>query len=253
MTPAELAQHLDQRFQVLAGGRRRAVDRHQTLRAAIDWSYDLLNEAERRLLARLSVVAGGRTGESAEAGCGGDGNDPGQGFERPVRPGARSPGGAENHGHRRRYGLLETFGRYGEERLEEAGETASLRARHAAHYTAFAEQSSQHLLGPEHVLWVDYLRAEHDNLHAAWTWAIDADDVDTAFRILCSVPRGHEGGYQLGLSGEAALTLSGTTEHPDYPLVLAITAIDAASHGDLDVAEQRCVWAREADQRLHPH
>jgi hypothetical protein len=65
------------------------------------------------------------------------------------------------------------------------------------------------------------------------------------------VPRGHEGGYQLGLPGEAALTLSGATEHPEYPLALAITALDAASRGDLDVADQRGSQALDAGKRLY--
>jgi hypothetical protein len=102
------------------------------------------------------------------------------------------------------------------------------------------------------VPWAARLSAERDNLLAVWSWAIDADDVDTAFRILCSVPRGHEGGYQLGLPGEAALTLGGATEHAKYPLALAITAIDAASRGDLELAEQRASRALDADTQLHP-
>jgi predicted ATPase len=253
MTPAELAQRLDRRFQVLAGGRRGAVERHQTLRAAIDWSYELLNEPERRLLARLAVFAGGCTLDAAEAVCGGDGIDPDRVFECLANLVAQSLVVAEEHGPQTRYRLLETIRQYGEERLDDTGETDTLRARHAGHYTAFAEHGFEHLHGPEHVLWAGRLSAEHDNLLAAWSWAIEVDDVDTAFRILCSVPRGHEGGYQLGLPGEAALTLSGATEHPDYPLALAITAVDAASRGDLGVAEQRCARALQADQRLHTH
>jgi predicted ATPase/DNA-binding SARP family transcriptional activator len=251
MTPAELAQRLDRRFQVLAGGRRGAVERHQTLRAAIDWSYELLNDAERQLLARLSVFAGGCTLEAAEAICGGDGIGPDHAFECLASLVARSLVVAEDEGYQTRYRLLETIRQYGEERLGDTGETDTLRARHAGHYAAFAEYAFGYLHGPEHVLWAGRLSAEHDNLLAAWTWAIDADDVDTAFRILCSVPRGHEGGYQLGLSGEAALSLSDATDHPNYPLALAITAIDVAARGDLDVAEQRCIRALEAQQRIH--
>src|SRR5262249_54182362 len=71
MSPGELARALDRRFEVLAGGRRRAVQRHSTLRAAIDWSYDLLSEPQQRLLARLSVFAGGCTREAAAAAPGG--------------------------------------------------------------------------------------------------------------------------------------------------------------------------------------
>jgi predicted ATPase/class 3 adenylate cyclase len=250
MTPAELAERLDRRFQLLAGGRRGAVERHQTLRAAIDWSYELLNDPERRLLARLAVFAGGCTLDAAESVCGGDGIDRDLVFESLARLVAASLVVAEGHRSQTRYRLLETISQYGEERLGEAGEGDTLRARHAGHYAAFAEQGFEHLYGPEHSMWVGRLSAERDNLLAAWSWAIDVDDVDTAFRILCSVPRGHEGGYQLGLPGEAALTLSGATEHPDYALALAITAIDAASRGDLDVAEQRSTRALEAAQRL---
>ena len=253
MTPAELAQRLDRRFQILAGGRRGAVERHQTLRAAIDWSYELLNDPERRLLARLAVFAGGCTLDAAEFVCGADGIDRDLVFESLASLVARSLVVAEEHGPQTRYRLLETIRQYGEERLGEAGEADTLRARHAGHYAAFAEQGFEHLYGPDHSMWVGRLSAERDNLLAAWSWAIDVDDVDTAFRILCSVPRGHEGGYQLGLPGEAALTLSGATEHPDYALALAITAIDAASRADLDVAEKRSTRALEADQRLHTH
>jgi predicted ATPase/class 3 adenylate cyclase len=250
MTPAELAQRLDRRFQILAGGRRGAVERHQTLRAAIDWSYELLNDPERRLLARLAVFAGGCTLDAAESVCGGDGIDRDLVFESLASLVARSLVIAGEHGPQTRYRLLETIRQYGDERLGEAGEADTLRARHAGHYAAFAEQGFELLYGPEHSVWVGRLSAERDNLLAAWSWAIDVDDVDTAFRILCSVPRGHEGGYQLGLPGEAALTLSGATEHPDYALALAITAIDAASRGDLDVAEQRSIRALEADRRI---
>jgi predicted ATPase/class 3 adenylate cyclase len=253
MTPAELAQRLDRRFQVLARGRRGGVERHQTLRAAIDWSYELLNEPERLLLARLAVFAGGCTLDAAEAVCGGDGVHPDAVFECLASLVARSLVVAEEHGPQSRYRLLETIRQYGEERLGETGEADSLRARHAGHYTAFAEQGFEHLHGPGHVLWAGRLSAEHDNLLAAWSWAIDVDDVDTAFRILCSVPRGHEGGYQLGLPGEVALTLRGATEHADFPLALAITAVDAASRGDLELVEQRCNGALQADQRFDAH
>jgi predicted ATPase/class 3 adenylate cyclase len=252
MTPADLAERLDRRFQVLAGGRRGAVERHQTLRAAIDWSYDLLSESEQRLLARLAVFAGGCTLDAAEAVCGGDGIDRDLVFESLARLVAGSLVVAEIHASQMRYRLLETIRQYGEERLGDAGEADTLRSRHAGHYVAFAELAFGYLDGPEHVPWAARLSAEHDNLLAAWSWAIDADDVDTALRILCSVPRGHEGGYQLGLSGEAALTLSGASVHPEYPLALAITAIDAASRGDLDAAEERGSRALDADKRLHP-
>ena len=251
MTPGELAERLDRRFQMLAGGRRGAVERHQTLRAAIDWSYDLLDEPERRLLARLAVFSGGFTVEAAETVCAGDGIDRDLVFEHVANLVSRSLVVAEEHGTHTRYRLLETIRQYGEERLEETRETDALQARHAEYFTAYAEECFGHLHGPDHVRWAGRLDREHDNLLTAWNFAIDTNDVDLAFRILCNAPRGHEGGYQLGLMGGAALTLRDASEHPAYPLALAITAVDAASRGSIELAEQRCVAALDADRRVH--
>jgi predicted ATPase len=117
MTPAELARGLDHRFETLAGGRRGAVQRHQTLRAAIDWSYDLLPGPERRLLARLSVFAGGCNRESAEAVCSGDPIDPRAVFGLLTGLVGRSLVVAEPGDPETRYRLLETIREYGEERL----------------------------------------------------------------------------------------------------------------------------------------
>ena len=98
MTPAELARRLDRRFAVLAGGRRGAVERHQTLRAAIDWSFELLTEPEQRLLGRLAVFAGGCTLQAAETVCSGEGIDPGAVFELLASLVARSLVVAEESG-----------------------------------------------------------------------------------------------------------------------------------------------------------
>ena len=118
MTPAELARRLDRRFAVLAGGRRGAVERHQTLRAAIDWSFELLTEPEQALLGRLAVFAGGCTLQAAETVCSGEGIDPGAVFELLASLVARSLVVAGESGPQSRYRLLETIRQYGEERLE---------------------------------------------------------------------------------------------------------------------------------------
>ena len=123
MTPAELARRLERSFAVLGAGRRGTLPHHQTLRATIDWSYQLLAEPEQRLLARLSVFAGGCTLEAAETVCGGDGIDPDTVFELLANLVARSLVVTEEHGPETRYRLLETIRQYGEERLTEAGET----------------------------------------------------------------------------------------------------------------------------------
>ena len=123
MTPAELARRLERSFAVLGAGRRGTLPHHQTLRATIDWSYQLLAEPEQRLLARLAVFAGGCTLEAAETVCGGDGIDPDTVFELLASLVARSLVVTEEHGPETRYRLLETIREYGEERLTETGET----------------------------------------------------------------------------------------------------------------------------------
>ncbi|MGH3122981.1 MAG: DUF4062 domain-containing protein, partial [Streptosporangiaceae bacterium] len=123
MTPAELARRLDRRFAVLADGRRGAVERHQTLRAAIDWSFELLTEPGQRLLGRLAVFAGGCTLQAVETVCSGEDIDPGTVFELLASLVARSLVVAEESGPQSRYRLLETIRQYGEERLDQAGET----------------------------------------------------------------------------------------------------------------------------------
>ena len=140
MTPAELARRLEQSFAVLAAGRRGAVEHHQTLRATIDWSFQLLAEPEQRLLARLAVFAGGCTLEAAEAVCGGEGIDPDTVFELLASLVARSLVVAGEHGPQTRYRLLETIRQYGEERLNEVGETERWPARHAGYYADLLRQ-----------------------------------------------------------------------------------------------------------------
>ena len=123
MSPAELASALDHRFDLLAGGRRRAVKRQQTLKATIDWSYDLLDESQQRLLARLAVFAGGCTREAAEAVCAGGPIEPRVVLGLLTDLVARSLVVTERGGVETRYRLLETIREYGEERLAEHGET----------------------------------------------------------------------------------------------------------------------------------
>ena len=229
MTPAELARRLDRRFAVLAGGRRGAVEHHQTLRAAIDWSFELLTEPEQRLLGRLAVFAGGCTLQAVETVCSGEGIDPGAVFELLASLVARSLVVAEESGPESRYRLLETIRQYGEERLDEAGETEQWRARHADYYAGFLAQVREHAHDRNEVFWVLRLSAEQDNLLAAWSWAIDTGNVDTAFGILAGfAPCEVWNSYPLLLAGEAALGLPGATEHPRYPLALAASAVLAS-------------------------
>jgi predicted ATPase len=113
MTPAELSRRLDRSVAVPAGGRRGAAGRHQMLRAAIDWAFELLSGPEQALLARLAVFAGGCTLQAAEAVCGADGIDPDAVFKLLASLVARSLVVAEDHGIETRYRLLETIRAFG--------------------------------------------------------------------------------------------------------------------------------------------
>jgi predicted ATPase/class 3 adenylate cyclase len=250
MTPAELARRLDRTFVVLAGGRRGAVEHHQTLRATIDWSFELLAEPEQRLLARLAVFAGGGTLEAAEAVCGGEGIDPGTVLELLASLVARSLVVAEERGPQSRYRLLETIRQYGEERLDEAGETERWRARHASYYTGLLTHVREHDQEGDEVFWAIRLSAEQDNLLVAWSWAIGTGNVDAAFAILagfasCEVWNS----YPLLLPAAAALALPGAAGHPGYPLALAVSAVFAAERADVTGAEELCRRADEASAR----
>jgi predicted ATPase/class 3 adenylate cyclase len=166
-----LAERLDDRFRLLTGGSRTALPRQRTLRAAIDWSHALLADAERILLRRLSVFAGGWTLEAAEAVGAGDVIEAEAVLDLLARLVDTSlalmevgAGGVE------RYCLLETVRQYAAERLAEAGETEVARARHAEWCLALAERAMPALHGPEQAVWQDRLAAETDNLRAAFAW-----------------------------------------------------------------------------------
>ena len=165
---------LDERFRLLTRGSRTAVPRQQTLRGAIDWSYDLLSEQERRLLARLSVFSGGWTLDAAEKVCAG-----GDVFEWEMLDLLASLVDKSlaflDMAAASRYRLSETIRQYGAERLAESGEADPVRRRHLAHFLALAEQVEPHLTGPEQSGWLARLDGEHDNLQAALAGCTDGE------------------------------------------------------------------------------
>ena len=251
MNPRELAARLDRRFQVLAGGRRGKVERHQTLRAVIDWSYDLLGETEQRLLDRVTVFQGGWTLEAAEAVCAGSAVDRSDVFELSERLVARSLVIAEDHGFQTRYRLLETIRQYGEERLAEHGETEDLRARHADYYVEFMRVTAAEFLGRDQIESGKRFSAEHENVIAALAHAIDRDDADLAFQLVRNTPQTGWGlDYAVRLPVEPVLGLTGASEHPLYPYGLAWVANQAALRGDRQEAERLCAAALDAAERL---
>jgi predicted ATPase/class 3 adenylate cyclase len=251
MNPAELASGLDRRFETLAGGRRRAVQRHQTLRAAIDWSYELCTEPEQRLLARLAVFAGGCTRDAGEAVCSGAPISEARVFELLADLVGRSLVVAEREHPETRYRLLETIREYAEERLAEHHETDHVRARHAEYYTGFAGSVVEEIAGPHQVEAGRRLIAEQENLLAAMNYAIDTDNVDLALRLLRGMPwGGAQVGYEVRFPPDPILGLTGAAEHPLYPFGLAAASSRAAQRGDFELADTLSAEALTAAQSL---
>ncbi|HEX9391521.1 MAG TPA: tetratricopeptide repeat protein [Usitatibacteraceae bacterium] len=167
----KIAARLDDRFHLLTGGDR-ALPHHQTLRASIDWSHDLLSEAERGLLRRLAVFAGGWTLEAAEA-VGADGAaDAHAVLDVLTALIEKSLVAPDADGER--YRLLETVRAYAQEKLAGSGEAADVRNRHLAYCLALAETARPHLNGAAQGEWMARLDADHENLLAAHAWCESA-------------------------------------------------------------------------------
>jgi predicted ATPase/Tfp pilus assembly protein PilF len=197
-TEALLAR-LANRFDLLTGGARDLAARQQTLRSAIDWSYDLLTPDEQRLLARLAIFVGGCTVEAAEAVA----TLNVQTFERSnVLDGMASLVNnsllqqLEMTDGETRFALLETIREYALERLIASGERAPLRQQHAGYYLRLAEQAEPELDRPQQDVWLERLEQEHDNLLAALDWACEHRAAESALRLCGALaPFWHTRGY----------------------------------------------------------
>ena len=181
LTLAQVEARLGGRFRLLATGTRAPTARHQTLRAVVDWSWDLLDEAERTVLRRLSVFRGGAGPDAAEQVCG-----PGHpaGIINVVASLVDKSLVIATGDTDVRYQLLETVRVYAAERLSEAGEEDQVRDTHARYFVALAERAEPLLRSPEQLRWLDELAAEHDNCSAALRYAIEHRQVDLAVRLV---------------------------------------------------------------------
>jgi tetratricopeptide (TPR) repeat protein len=171
MSMEEVDRRLDQRFGLLTGGSRTALPRHRTLRAMIDWSYDLLSDAERALLCRLSVFSGGCTLDAAEQVCVGEGVDDVQLLDLLISLADKNLVVADEQGGETRYSLLETLRHYALEHLRERHREAPWRGRHLMYFLALAEEAEPQLTGSDQQAWLDRLEAEHENLRSALAWS----------------------------------------------------------------------------------
>jgi predicted ATPase/class 3 adenylate cyclase len=176
-SPEQISSRLDDRFKLLTGGSRTALERHQTLRALIDWSYDLLPAEERTLLRRLSVFASSWTFEAAEGVC--SDLDVLSLLTQLVNKSLVIAGEQERS---TRYRLLETIRQYARDKLLEAGESISIRNRHLDFFLQFAEEAETYMNGHQELKWRSLLDDEYDNLRTAFEWAME-NDVEKALRL----------------------------------------------------------------------
>jgi predicted ATPase/DNA-binding SARP family transcriptional activator len=246
MSLDQLAHRLDDRFRLLTSGSRTALPHHRTLRAVVDWSWELLTDAERMVLRRLAVFSGGASLEAAERVCAGDGVEQEQVLELLtalaeksllLTEGDRAP----------RYRMLGTIKEYAGHRLAEAGESDLVRRAHLAYFTELAETADPHLRRAEQLEWLAVLEAEHDNISSAMRGVIAAGEAQGAMRLAAGA------GWYWWLGGHkaegnelitAAITIPGEVADEIRALVYAyvVTFLSSGRGDQYQVAD----WIHEA-------
>jgi predicted ATPase/class 3 adenylate cyclase len=179
--PEEIATRLDDRFRLLTGGSRTALERHQTLFALIEWSNNLLSEAERTLLRRLSVFAGGWSFGAAQTVCSEDLNE--EMMDLLTHLVDKSLVAVEAESHEGRYRLPETIRQYARDKLFESGEVEHARDRHLEFFLQFAEAAEPKLRGAEQIKWLNRVETEHDNVRTALAWSLESRKSDRALKL----------------------------------------------------------------------
>jgi predicted ATPase/class 3 adenylate cyclase len=237
MAPAEIAAHLDERFRLLAGRRRGTVERHQTLRATLDWSYWLLTETERLVFDRLGVFAAGFDADAAIAVTGEDlGSwDVLDALDQLT---AKSMLGADTTEEgTTRYRMLETMRHYARERLaSERGDADQWWSRHADHYVELARVIGEALSGPDEITWRRRMALELDDLRAAVNWSLDRPDDDRCVQIVAalSVQAAQYDTAGIGIWAEGCVARAQIAPPPLRTAVLAAAAWNLGRRGDPD-------------------
>ncbi len=186
LTVAEINSRLKDRYKILTGGARVLQERQQTLRALVDWSYDLLSEAEQCVLARLSVFAGGFDLTAAESVCGVDPIDFVDVLDILGSLVEKSLVMLEERDDSGRYRMLETIRDYASEKLSLTTESADVAARHCEHYFALSKEANHGMMGPDQAEWIQRIEADLDNVRTAAAFAL-AGGVDAVIVVKMTV------------------------------------------------------------------
>ena len=256
MSIDQLASRLDDRFRLLTSGSRTALPRHKTLRAVVDWSWELLTDAERMVLRRLSVFSGGANLEAAERVCTGEAVEQEQVLDLLTSLTEKSLLLTGDNGAPR-YRMIGTIKEYATHRLAEAGEAELARNAHLAYFTELAETAEPHLRRAEQLEWLATLKAEHDNIGAAMRGALAAGEAQAAMRLAAAA------GWYWWLGGHrsegieliiAATKLPGEVTDEVRAMVYALVVLFAGDgRGDEHQAEEWIHKAYRFSQRSQQH
>lgn len=245
LSPEDLVSRLDQRFKLLTRGSRAALERHQTLRNTIDWSYNLLTPQEQEGLCRLSVFVGGCTLDASEAILGDDAIDLlSQLVEKSLVIADEDEGGT-------RYRLLETIRQYAQDRLDDAGDAGELRRRHAECYISLVDAALPGLRGREQIATATRLARDTENFRAVLDWAVETGSADHALRLLAPIAMTNMsiGWSAMGWSA-AACEIPGGETHPCFPHVCAMAALDAVLGSEPEKGDVLVARAERAEREL---
>jgi predicted ATPase/class 3 adenylate cyclase len=244
LPPKAMLQRLTSRLKLLTGGARDLPERQRTLRATIEWSFALLDEGEQLIFGRLAVFSGGRTLEAIDAICDSEGDLPVDAFEgvssllnKSLLRQEEGPNGEP------RFVMLETVHEFAREKLGQSAEAEQIKRVHAQYFLTLAEEGYPELKGANQLEWLERLEAEHDNMRAALSWALERNEVEVALRMggalwVFWAMRGYQSEGRRWL--EQALAMEGLVS-PEVPAMALAGAGTLADHqGDYDRAQQAC-------------
>ena len=251
----QISSRLNDRFRLLTGGSRTALPRQQTLRAVVDWSYELLFDGEQRAFERLAVFPGGCDLATAEAICADETLDPADLEDLIHALVEKSLVIANPSGDTPRFTLLQTLAQYGRERLTERGDAGRIRDAMAKHYARLCAQSAAAYTGDRQRAWLTAIDQEHDNLRAALDWALDSNDAETALSIAggCAWPHWLTGRVIEGKRWiDDAFACKGEVDERTRALALTGRGLidfllGAPQHEDEDLEEALEIFARHGD------
>ena len=245
MTPAEITRHLDQRFKLLTRGKRTASTRQQTLRNAIDWSYDLLEERERRVLRRSSVFSGDFSLSAAQAVVADAEVDDFEVLESLTRLVDQSLLVAERGDHETRYQFLETIREYAREQMDEE-EVKETSRKHAAHFVTWAQEAGHGLEGRDETLWRERVDQDLENLRTALRWNIGSADTEAALTEVYALSNMFAlSSMPFGTLALDAANMPGAASHPLRAAALGSAAMTLTQEGAVQKAFE-CVQAAES-------